>query len=428
MMAVHRRRLWSTAALVALSAFLAILVTALASCAEDSDPSPSVASDAALIPEAGPAPDVDAESDADVDIDARDAGCDASDPSCITQVASCADVEWCAVPTNVGIFDMLTAVWGTSPNDVWAVGSGGTILHYDGAVWTPTPSGVENTFNAVWGSGPNDVYVVSSTQVILHGTGMAGGTATWTNVPAPLARDGSALPLRAIWGTSANDVRLGGGSALYSFPAPVNVTAANQFVMSSDSDGGLGWKPMPGSPTVLGFWGSSASDVWIVGDNGNNNVYERGKTLHGLSPDAGADAGPAGDPLVWTAVDSQSNLALEAVWGSSASDVWAVGALGTIRHIEVGDVRWQAVESVTNEDLHAIWGSGPDDFWAVGDDGTILHYDGSSFHESSAQFEVGKKPNLYGIWGSARNDVWIVGDGVSLHYTGPKSGTQRGQR
>jgi len=107
------------------------------------------------------------------------------------------------------------------------------------------------------------------------------------------------------------------------------------------------------------------------------------------------------------------------VWGSSASDVWAVGDKGTIRHIAAGDTQWEIVTSPTKEPLHGLWGSSPNDVWAVGDSGTILHWDGATWSPSVAALPVNKKkPHLYGIWGSGPDDVWIVGDGIALHHTG----------
>jgi hypothetical protein len=56
----------------------------------------------------------------------------------------------------------LRAVWGSGPEDVFAVGLDGTILHYDGSAWsamdTPFSSSQSPpSLYAVWGSGPNDV-------------------------------------------------------------------------------------------------------------------------------------------------------------------------------------------------------------------------------------------------------------------------------
>lgn len=72
----------------------------------------------------------------------------------------------------------LWGVWGSSPNDVWAVGGdamGGvpTILHDTGTGFRPVAipdlerPGV-NVFFKVWGSGPDDVYVVGQNGAVLH--------------------------------------------------------------------------------------------------------------------------------------------------------------------------------------------------------------------------------------------------------------------
>lgn len=374
--------------------------------------------DAAVIPESSPPiPGVDA---------GVEAGCDASSSDCITEVVSCDRVEWCTAKTDVSVLYALAAVWGSSKSDVWAVGSGGTIIHYDGTTWKQTPTGVQNTFLGVWGSGPNDVYAVSSSQVIMHSTGFASGAASWKLVPTDNEPYNSVF-LRAVWGSSANDVRVGGRAFDLDDPDSDNDTG-DQFVRRTTADGGIAWRPLLGSHTVTSIWGSSADDVWMTADNSVYVSYERGKILHGTPADAGAgkDAGPLFDRLTWTPVDSQSSLTLESVWGSSANDVWAVGGLGTIRHFVTGDLRWQEVVSPTKEDLRSVWGSGPKDIWAVGDNGTILHYDGTSFKASTAQFPIGIKPRLNGVWGSGPDDVWIVGDGVVLHFTGPKPGVTGG--
>lgn len=342
-----------------------------------------------------------------------DAGCDAADPSCTTKVVSCADVAWCIVPTTVSPFYVLQAVWGTSKNDVWAVGSGGTIVHYDGTAWSASKSGLTNTFNAVWASGPDDVYVVSSNTALLHGTGVHGGpasAATWTPIPAPLA-SGSAS-INAVWGSSASDVRIGGSSYSYSDPDTFESHTGNQFIATAADGGAKSWAPVTGTGTVHAIWGSSAGNLWLAVDNSQTKPWQTALTLHGTPADGGA--------LAFDEVDSQSSDILESIHGSSPSDVWAVGTGGAIRHITPGDTRWQVVSSPTKARLHAVFAIGPNDVWAAGDSGTILHYDGKSFTPSTAQFPIGKKPALYGIWGSGPNDVWVVGDAVALHYTGPK--------
>ncbi|MBX3198713.1 MAG: hypothetical protein KF894_11305 [Labilithrix sp.] len=404
---------------------LGMLVAAFASCATNSDGDTTDPDPTVTVPEAGAAPDADAEIEASL----PEAGCEPTDPGCTTEVVPCETVSLCLAPTGVESGDMLTGVWGSSTSDVWAIGSGGTILHYDGKAWARTPTGLYNTFRGIWGTGPNDVWAVASTGVIVHTGGFANGTATWENRPSPVPAllASTQLLVRSVWTSSSDDVRLGG------VPFDIRTrgvtgqywTRGDQWLRTPLADGGVTWRTVAGAPTVTSIWGSSASDVWMLGDNSAAVPHERALTFHG-TPDE-ADAGGAvpvehRDPLTWRAVDAQSEHTLEAVGGTSADDVWAVGQRGTIRRIGKDDDRWRKVDSPVTATLRAVWGSGPSDVWIVGDDATILHYDGTKLTPVSAQLPLGPRPNLRGVWGSGPNDVWIVGDRVALHYTGPKAG------
>ena len=147
---------------------------------------------------------------------------------------------------------------------------------------------------------------------------------------------------------------------------------------------------------LYGVWGSSASDVFAVGAGRDHPPLRR----HDLEAD---DLGHHGRP--------------HAVWGSSASDVFAVGQVGTILHYdgtswkpmtsgttaapqrrvgELGERRLRrranrAPSSTTtaragsrmslghHRALTGVWGSSASDVFAVGCRGTILHYDGTSW-------------------------------------------------
>ena len=63
----------------------------------------------------------------------------------------------------------LDAVWGTGPNDVWAGASGGAVEHWDGTSWSDASGGFVYYVAALWGSGaPNDVWAVGLDGAILH--------------------------------------------------------------------------------------------------------------------------------------------------------------------------------------------------------------------------------------------------------------------
>src|SRR5208283_2419895 len=46
----------------------------------------------------------------------------------------------------------ILTVWGSSATDVFAVGLGGTIMHYNGSTWSAMNSGSTNDLVGVWGS------------------------------------------------------------------------------------------------------------------------------------------------------------------------------------------------------------------------------------------------------------------------------------
>jgi hypothetical protein len=355
-------------------------------------------------------------------------GCDASESDCVAEELSCNETAWCPVPTTVSTRFGFSAVWGSSKNDVWAVGSGGTIAHYDGTNWknTSVPSDIVSTFHAVWGSSATDVWAVSMTDTIVHTNGFTGGNAAWVRV-TPAAKPDEARAALSIWGTSAEDhLRIGTRARAFFDPNTGDFPFIDQYTLGKNEDGTFKWNAVLGEGNVHGIWGSSATDVWVVADNSEKqgHAWQKGMTKHGVAP---SKKGPAVDPdasassatdLVWTEVDSQSPVTLEAIWGSSADDIWAVGDKGTIRRMQKGQTRWSIVTSPTHEALHGVWGSSANDVWAVGDAGSIFHFDGKDWKPSTAAFPIGRKPNLRGVWGSAANDVWIVGDGIALHYTG----------
>ena len=67
----------------------------------------------------------------------------------------------------------LFGVSGSSSNNVWAVGSGGTGLHYDGNQWSRSPTGTTQTLSAVWSDSPDDAWAVGSAGTVLRWSGKA---------------------------------------------------------------------------------------------------------------------------------------------------------------------------------------------------------------------------------------------------------------
>ncbi|MEW6141578.1 MAG: C1 family peptidase [Chloroflexota bacterium] len=301
----------------------------------------------------------------------------------------------------------LRGVWGSSSSDVFAVGDGGTILHYNGNAWSTMTSGTTGYLNGVWGSSASDVFAVGETGTILHYNGTA-----WTAMSS-----GTNNTLTGVWGSSATDV----------FAVGANGTIVRY--------NGSAWSAMTSGTTnyLNGVWGSSASDIFAVGQNGiilhyNGSAWSTmtsgdGWGLGEVWGSSASDVFAVGKAILhyngstWSTMSSPgfdpTGNPLSGLWGSSASDVFAVGYGGTILHYNGS--AWSAMTSNANNTLNGAWGSSASDVFAVGDGGTILHYNGSAWSATSS----GVYYNLYGLWGTSASDAFASGAaGRVLRYNG----------
>jgi hypothetical protein len=113
-------------------------------------------------------------------------------------------------------------------------------------------------------------------------------------------------------------------------------------------------------------------------------------------------------------MSSSTTSGINGVWGSSPTNVFAVGDSGMILHYNGST--WSTVTSGTTSNLTAIWGDSSTEIFAVGWDGEILHYNGSAWSRMTSGISGDA---LLGVCGSASNDVFAVGTGDTiLHYNG----------
>ena len=247
----------------------------------------------------------------------------------------------------------LNGVWGSNRRNVLAVGDGGTILGYNGKVWTPLPSGTDSALLGIWGQAANDaydVYAVGDGGQVLHSDGTA-----WNAMES-----NSTETLEDVWGTGTDVMAIGAYGTILN------------LAQTSASTGNI---------ALRGIWGSSATDVFAVGESGT--------VLHS-------------DGTVWSAMTSAASQWLNAVWGSSATNVFAVGENGTIVHYDGS--AWTSMESGVSETLHGVYGDAPDNVYAVGDNAVLLHYDGAKW---SVLLAGGI--SLRDVW-TADQVVVVVGD------------------
>jgi hypothetical protein len=282
-----------------------------------------------------------------------------------------------------GTTEDLNRVWGTSADDIFAVGRNGTVLHYDGTSWTPMQSGTTETLEGVWGASSSDVYVTGENGTILHYDG-----ASWSPM-----QSGTTENLGVVWGTSSSDV----------FVAALPGYAGQ--ILHYD---GTSWSPM--QQRAWGVWGSSPDDVWAV--SGEYAVYYY-------------------DGIRWTVAWRPANYiaseGLSTIWGTSSTDVWVAGNAGVALHYD--GMEWSGRSPyVSNAFLqkrrfvyyYGLWASSPSDAYIMGccfefSPGrfqVFLHWDGDRWDA----VDLGTSDSLEGMWGSSPNDLYVVGsNGVIIH-------------
>ena len=282
----------------------------------------------------------------------------------------------------------LWAVWGSGPNDIYAVGQNGTaavILHSTGdGKWLAQSTGINGTLYAVWGSGASDVYTGGFGNILLHST----GDGTWTPETIPN------LGILHIWGSSASDVYLA-------------YTGSMGNVYHSTGNGTWSAETIGGSSSEIGgVWGTSATNVYFAGGAGTNDDLPY--IVHGPNTPTAETIPPPPDMYL---------RSLFQLWGSGPDDIYAVGNANQILH-STGAGAWTLQTSPPGSALGAdfwdVWGSGPNDVYVVGDQSGVAHSTGDGVWTIDPDPDLHNQP--LGIWGSGPNDVYVVGNTI-VHRT-----------
>lgn len=161
--------------------------------------------------------------------------------------------------------------------------------------------------------------------------------------------------------------------------------------------------------------GNKFKDIWAVSET---DVFIVGYEQHTLPGPSWARIFHY-DGEQWEEMENEFETFLHGVWGSSASDMFAVGSEerdnhgseGTILHYD--GVSWSLMKGELEHGLNSVWGASHDDVFAVGDGGLILHYDGNEW----SQMQSGALGRLMDVWGASSSEVYVVGQKI-LYYDG----------
>lgn len=264
----------------------------------------------------------------------------------------------------------ISNLWAISASDIWGVGSGGNIVHYDGTSWTKntTLNAGSGGLTAVWASGPSDVWVVGGAGYI----GRYNGT-SWSP-----SSNGAVDTLNGIYGLG-----------------PSNIWAVGENYLGGRPEfwrwNGSSWSNIdPGyNGALTGVWASSATDIHACGDGGF--------LLHYTGGSWGKVSGTTAD--------------LRAIWGANANQVFAVGSGGTVLFYSTASGWGKLNNSGTSANLNALFGDGTNVF-AVGDNGVLVR-SVAPFNNFTAS-TTGISTDLFAIQPTGNGIGWVAGAGGYL--------------
>jgi len=200
-----------------------------------------------------------------------------------------------------------------------------------------------------------------------------------------------------VWGTDASNVYVVGSfySPTYN---PDSVTHGTSIIHWD----GTQWKPSSfwvGS--LYCIYGFNANDIWVGGYNGVNPII-------------GHWNGSSWEKTGTTFLNNFMFISVHKIWGTTSSNIYAVGERGTILHFNGST--WIPMTSGTTIDLRDIWGIDANTIYAAGYDittgtGVLLFYDGTQWnklYERNYTTPIEPYGSTSSVWGYDSSHVYIA--------------------
>jgi hypothetical protein len=293
---------------------------------------------------------------------------------------------FCPEQVPYGISGNLYGVGGTGVSSVLVAGDQGLLLQSTGnGKWTALPSGTTASLRAVAGA-------TIGGKPLLYAVGDGGTILQWSgSLLSDLSRPAlSSASLHAVGfgpGSSPNAYFLGDSGTVLQLPpgGTLNLQTLDNTVA------GKTLNAVSQNPN------SSSEDLYVVGNSGfseswtpsglprettqssrlsqNLNAALCLSNYFYVAGDGGAisrRSSSGGNSNNWMVMTTPGTANLRGLWGSSASNLYAVGDGGTLWSSD--GTSWSAVNTSTPQSLHAVWGTSSTNLYVVGDHATILHY------------------------------------------------------
>ncbi len=304
----------------------------------------------------------------------------------------------------------IEGLWGSGSDDVFAVGGldpgESLVLHFDGESWTEMPMPEHQAkLYTVFGFAPNDVYAAGLAGIIMHYDGirwkvLSEAPADWDSItdiwgPSPQSVyfaaqegvwrwDGTSMTRLFHWGPQ----RINHGAMAGSGPDNLFTVGTHGSITHHD---GSSWTVMESGVSSL------LTGVWT---SGPENAYASGAKETLLHYDGTS----------WSAIPPQGVEGYGGVWGSADNDVYVAAENGLLLHYD--GTEWTTIDTGTDWWLKKISGTGPNDVWVADNDGRLLHFDGTGWELRDPGF------NIRGMAAVVPNELWVFTQQTVYHFDG----------
>ncbi len=304
-----------------------------------------------------------------------------------------------------GITENLNDIWGTSSDNIYAVGENGTVLHYDGDNWLAMNSGVSDIITKIIGFSNNEIYALMQDSQFgnFNSTVLKYDGNSWSTFYEP------AFQASDIWGSSGSNLYVvgkdGSGGVLMHFNGSTWTEEFNSFPDFSD---------------LSSIHGISSNEIYTIS-------YDAGRVYHWK------DCSTNGT-YSWNWTSSPYSGSLEAeVWAAETNNAFAMfdnqvyHFTGDLQNGQCTQEIWNSTTGIGTAHLKSIWGLTADNVFVCGYkdrlDGNgfgsfIATFDGQTWQEMTTQTDAQNGMTVNGIWGIDSTHLYAVGDNGNILQLG----------
>lgn len=230
---------------------------------------------------------------------------------------------------------------GHSETEIYIVGIGGLIAKYDGSEFTLLAEGATGedfmvnqpvqSPGAVWLSPTGNLHYLLNVPEGENHIVFDIDAETRTRHEIDIMIGGTDHPARTIWGLDDENVWAGGSTSRV-FDSPIHRWNGSDWVR--------GTLEFSDSGQIVGFWGSSAEDVWMATTGGELG----GRLWHRATPTW---------ELAGTSPETDGRPAYNGIWGTSNSNVFLATDQGLFRY---DGTDWEKIDIGTDDAVLHIHG------------------------------------------------------------------------